>query len=101
MGTVVNVMREIGVDAAGLIDVCEHIFGDNSHHTMSPRPRGLSFENLVELVCALSGANSATVRDVIDMRQVVMRQLLATEEAIEKQFHSLHVSVSKFVHGLS
>jgi hypothetical protein len=77
--SVVRVMRDVGVDPVGLIDFIDYIFcGDFEDE------RGLTFDKLVELICELGGSNTATVKDVVDMRQVVIRQLSLVEDILDK-----------------
>mmetsp|Transcript_98351 Transcript_98351/g.184889 ORF Transcript_98351/g.184889 Transcript_98351/m.184889 type:complete len:174 (+) Transcript_98351:3-524(+) len=55
-----RVIQEVGVDVVGLVDFADHIFkGDEE----------LSFADVMELVLSLRGTNTATVRDVVDLRK--------------------------------
>jgi hypothetical protein len=86
--TVVKVMREVGVDPVGLIDFVDYIFSGDFKDE-----RGLTFDKLVGLICELGGTNQATVKDVVDMRQVVIRQLVAIEEILEKHISTLEATM--------
>jgi hypothetical protein len=78
--SVVRVLREVGVDPVGLIDFIDYIFASVSDEKTD---RGLTFDKLVELIVELGGTNKATVKDVVDMRQVVIRQLANIEDILE------------------
>merc|ERR1719464_990669 len=54
-----RVIKDIGVDVVGLVDLQEYIFKDGS----------ISFSYLIETVLSLRGSNQATVKDVVDMRK--------------------------------
>merc|ERR1719272_2100738 len=58
-------MQSVGVDVVGLVEFSEFIF----------KERELSFPEFVELVLQLRGSNSATVKDIVDMRKQVMQEL--------------------------
>jgi len=78
--SVVKILRGVGVDPIGLIDFIDYIFSADEQHQ---EEHGLTFFKLVELICSLGGSNTATVKDVIDMRQVMMRQLASIEDRLE------------------
>eukprot|EP00928_Gymnodinium_smaydae_P068125 TRINITY_DN5119_c2_g1_i1.p1 TRINITY_DN5119_c2_g1~~TRINITY_DN5119_c2_g1_i1.p1 ORF type:complete len:760 (+),score=176.81 TRINITY_DN5119_c2_g1_i1:211-2490(+) len=67
-----KVLREVGVDVVGLIDLTDLFFerqqdhddDDNSEHEML-----LSFGDLMESVLELRGSNTATVKDIMDLRK--------------------------------
>jgi hypothetical protein len=84
--SVSKVMRGVGVDPVGLIDFIDYIFSGDFE---SKADHGLTFAKLVELICGLGGSNSATVKDVIDMRQVVVHQLANIEDMLEKRIESI------------
>merc|ERR1712226_869428 len=79
------------MNAVGFLDFVEYIFSDDADGSHS---HGLTFEKLVGLICALGGPIDATVRDVVEMRRVVIRQLFIMEESIEAQLRSLRTLVS-------
>lgn len=56
-----RVIQEVGVDVVVLIDLIDHIFNDDV--------KELTFPDLMELVLQLRGTNTATVRDVVDLRK--------------------------------
>eukprot|EP00927_Polykrikos_kofoidii_P070952 TRINITY_DN6730_c1_g1_i1.p1 TRINITY_DN6730_c1_g1~~TRINITY_DN6730_c1_g1_i1.p1 ORF type:complete len:725 (+),score=94.63 TRINITY_DN6730_c1_g1_i1:139-2175(+) len=59
-------MAEIGVDVVGLVDLSDFIFSDATE---------LSFTDLIELVLQLRGSNSSTVKDLVDLRRVIVKEL--------------------------
>mmetsp|Transcript_26787 Transcript_26787/g.48647 ORF Transcript_26787/g.48647 Transcript_26787/m.48647 type:complete len:214 (-) Transcript_26787:260-901(-) len=56
-----RVIQEVGVDVVVLVDLIDHIFTDENSE--------LTFADLMELVLQLRGTNTATVRDVVDLRK--------------------------------
>jgi len=64
-----RVIQEVGVDVVVLVDLMDQIFSDE-------KPE-LSFVDLMELVLQLRGSNTATVRDVVDLRKFLTQ--LATD----------------------
>jgi hypothetical protein len=91
--TVVKVLREVGVDPVGLIDFVDYIFSGD----FDQEDHGLTFDKLVELICELGGSNPATVKDVVDMRQVVIRHLVNIEEMIVEQSSIITCSLESSV----
>lgn len=71
-------LQEVGVDVVGLVDVAEFIFED------VPDDRQLSFEKFVEVILDLRGSNTATVKDIVDLRKFVLATASALEEAIHE-----------------
>eukprot|EP00928_Gymnodinium_smaydae_P017550 TRINITY_DN16710_c2_g1_i3.p1 TRINITY_DN16710_c2_g1~~TRINITY_DN16710_c2_g1_i3.p1 ORF type:complete len:390 (-),score=101.70 TRINITY_DN16710_c2_g1_i3:116-1285(-) len=65
---------EIGVDVVGLIDFTDYIFQDG---------RALSFPAFMDVVLQLRGSNTATVKDMVDLRKCItfeLRKMLRPEE---------------------
>eukprot|EP00927_Polykrikos_kofoidii_P069533 TRINITY_DN6504_c0_g1_i5.p1 TRINITY_DN6504_c0_g1~~TRINITY_DN6504_c0_g1_i5.p1 ORF type:complete len:807 (+),score=156.23 TRINITY_DN6504_c0_g1_i5:102-2522(+) len=61
-----RIIQEIGVDVVGLVDFSDYIFKDGGQ---------LSFPDFMELVLQLRGSNNSTVKDIVDLRSYVMREL--------------------------
>jgi hypothetical protein len=70
-------IQDLGVDVSGLIDYFELIFAERDE---------LSFSGFMELVLELRGSNTATVKDIIDLRKVIssvamdVRQIMIGQE---------------------
>lgn len=60
------VLEEVGVDVVGLVDFQEHIFRSDDK---------ISFANFMEVVLQLRGSNTATVRDIVDLRKFLADSL--------------------------
>jgi hypothetical protein len=78
--TFIQGMRDVNVDPVGLIDFIDFIFKDvecQDHH-------GVTFLKFVEMTVKLGGTNVATVKDVIDMRQVIIRRMFDIERTVKK-----------------
>mmetsp|Transcript_6252 Transcript_6252/g.15528 ORF Transcript_6252/g.15528 Transcript_6252/m.15528 type:complete len:626 (+) Transcript_6252:42-1919(+) len=59
-------LQDIGVDVLGLWDLMSYIFEDG---------KPISFSKLLELLLSLRGGKPATVKDVVDLRLRLMREL--------------------------
>jgi len=55
-----RVLQDLGVDPVGLVDFTDFIFEEQDE---------LTFVKFMEVVLALRGSNTATVRDIVDMRK--------------------------------
>jgi hypothetical protein len=89
---VVEVLRDIGVDPVGLIDFTDYIFGEELSADLGSEA-GLTFEALIDLILNLGGTNKATVKDVVDMRKVVLQQLERIEDALGVTHANLHAKL--------
>jgi hypothetical protein len=58
----VRALTEVGVDVIGLVDFADVIFEDDDE---------LSFGRFMEIVLELRGSNSATVKDIIELRKLL------------------------------
>mmetsp|Transcript_45002 Transcript_45002/g.84459 ORF Transcript_45002/g.84459 Transcript_45002/m.84459 type:complete len:808 (+) Transcript_45002:117-2540(+) len=61
-----RIIQEVGVDVVGLVDFADFIFKDDVE---------LSFPELMEIVLQLRGCNTATVRDIVDLRKFVLTEI--------------------------
>eukprot|EP00929_Paragymnodinium_shiwhaense_P041373 TRINITY_DN21486_c0_g1_i1.p1 TRINITY_DN21486_c0_g1~~TRINITY_DN21486_c0_g1_i1.p1 ORF type:complete len:772 (-),score=187.67 TRINITY_DN21486_c0_g1_i1:362-2677(-) len=59
-------LQEVGVDVIGLVDFTDFIFQDGVE---------LTFGDFMEVVLSLRGTNTATVKDIIDLRKLVVGEL--------------------------
>jgi hypothetical protein len=56
-------LQEVGVDVIGLVDFTDFIFKDGAE---------LSFGDFMDVVLQLRGTNTATVKDIVDLRKLVV-----------------------------
>eukprot|EP00929_Paragymnodinium_shiwhaense_P088884 TRINITY_DN49196_c0_g1_i1.p1 TRINITY_DN49196_c0_g1~~TRINITY_DN49196_c0_g1_i1.p1 ORF type:complete len:1059 (+),score=300.06 TRINITY_DN49196_c0_g1_i1:74-3250(+) len=63
-----RMMSSVGVDVVGLTEFCDFLFLDR---------REIPFECLMNLVLQLRGSNTATVKDIVDMRKFIRQELSA------------------------
>jgi len=61
-----RIIQEVGVDVVGLVDFADFIFKDGVE---------LSFPEFMEIVLQLRGCNTATVRDIVDLRKFVLTEI--------------------------
>jgi voltage-gated sodium channel len=69
-----KIIQEIGVDVVGLVDFSDHIFEDGT--------RELSFPDFMDLVLQLRGCNTATVRDMVDLRKFLSQNFAFVEREL-------------------
>merc|ERR1719174_3526238 len=69
-------LRSAGVDPVGLVDFADYIFSGEFHGSAGGV---LTLEQLIETILELGGTNSATVKDVIDARKVVIEKIEAVD----------------------
>mmetsp|Transcript_95664 Transcript_95664/g.275649 ORF Transcript_95664/g.275649 Transcript_95664/m.275649 type:complete len:693 (+) Transcript_95664:105-2183(+) len=63
-------LEECGVDVMNLVDNIDFIFVDDSDDDQI-KERQLSFSDFMELVLSLRGCNTATVKDIVDLRKFI------------------------------
>lgn len=69
------VLEEVGVDVVGLVDFQDHIFKDTDD---------ISFASFMDLVLQLRGTNTATVRDIVELRKFFADQISNVASAVDK-----------------
>jgi len=66
-------LQEVGVDVVGLLDFGEFLFeGDTK----------VPYEQFTQTILALRGSNSATVKDIVDMRKWLSEKIASFEENV-------------------
>eukprot|EP00929_Paragymnodinium_shiwhaense_P068413 TRINITY_DN3439_c0_g1_i1.p1 TRINITY_DN3439_c0_g1~~TRINITY_DN3439_c0_g1_i1.p1 ORF type:complete len:989 (-),score=223.09 TRINITY_DN3439_c0_g1_i1:260-3226(-) len=64
--TAAKALHEVGVDVVSLVDYANYIFEEGDV---------LSFADFMECVLQLRGQNTATVKDIVDLRKVVVQEV--------------------------
>merc|ERR1712151_1264849 len=59
-------LTDLGVDVLGLVDLSDYIFESNNE---------LSISDFMEVILQLRGSNTATVKDIVDLRKLVVNEL--------------------------
>jgi len=72
--TAAAILTGVGVDVFELVDFSDYIFTDDE--------KELSFADLMNLVLDLRGSNTATVKDIVDLRRFVKLRFSEMEEAL-------------------
>lgn len=71
----VKALQDVGVDVVGLVDFADVIFeGDEE----------LSFTKFMEVVLQLRGSNTATVKDIVDLRKLVHTESVRTHLTLSR-----------------
>jgi len=89
-----RVLSEVGVDPIGLVDLADMIFDSDAageDNNGKQEEIELSFEDFMEVVLQLRGSNSATVKDIMDMRKYVRRLIdpvLSHIKTVEKNLEA-------------
>merc|ERR1719419_1250492 len=68
-----KMVQEVGVDVVGLVDFADFIFEND---------RELTFAEFMELVLQLRGSNTATVKDIVDLRKLIVSELQAAVKTL-------------------
>merc|ERR1712217_491021 len=68
-------LKEVGVDVVGLVDFTDFIFGAGTE---------LSFPDFMEQIMQLRGTNTATVKDVVDLRKLLKERFNCLDEKINE-----------------
>mmetsp|Transcript_14044 Transcript_14044/g.31804 ORF Transcript_14044/g.31804 Transcript_14044/m.31804 type:complete len:808 (-) Transcript_14044:48-2471(-) len=76
-------LDEIGVDVFGLIDSVDAIFSNTKDwHNQDDEGEQLDFSKFMEVVLQLRGSNTATVKDVVDLKKFVRDAVHHTNELL-------------------
>jgi len=70
MPEALKALQSVGVDVIGLVDLADFLFRDNYQ---------LPLRDFMDLVLQLRGANKATVRDIVDMRKLLVQNMARLE----------------------
>jgi hypothetical protein len=80
-----NALQEVDVDVVGLVDIADFIFEEEDKDDEEGKPKeekALSFEEFMDLVLSLRSSNSATVKDIVDLRKFIHKEHVATREQL-------------------
>jgi voltage-gated sodium channel len=84
----VHALHSVGVDVEALVDFADFIFHDKEY---------LELGDFMEKILQFRGTNAATVKDVVDIRMFVQRELHELQHCLQHQFKpSQHQQPSKF-----
>jgi len=75
-----QVVQAVGVDVLGLAELSDFIFQGGA---------GISFREFFKLLLQLRGTNSATVKDIVDMRKYFSQELSAFERSLIRRIQHL------------
>jgi len=68
----IDLLQDVGVDALGLVDMVDEIFASPAVESLGDdEPISLSFTDFMEIILQLRGSNTATTKDVVDLRKFV------------------------------
>jgi len=68
-----KILADLGVDPVGLVDFTDFIFKESEC---------LDFPRFMEVILQLRGSNTATVRDIVDMRKWVAEEFRSLERSV-------------------
>merc|ERR1719460_4032 len=75
-------LQEVGVDVMGLVDLADFIFAGSQDE--DEEPKSLTFEEFLEIVLSMRGNNSASVKDIVDVRRFISKTYSQLEAKLEK-----------------
>jgi len=75
-----QIIQEIGVDVVGLVDMADYIFKDDQE---------LSFTEFIDLILRLRGTNHCTVKDIMEMRKHVMKEVGLIQEGVRNNTEAM------------
>merc|ERR1719271_482565 len=91
-------IRTVGVDPVGLVDFADFIFSGHCNAVSKTQlKQGLTFTQFLELLLELGGNNAARVKDMIDLRKVLLHRFDSIDDGIRKQ----HSYVQQLILSLS
>merc|ERR1712217_511918 len=79
-------LQKIGVDVVGLVDYTDYLFEVEE---------SLSFPDFMEMVLELRGSNSATVKDIVDLRKFLVHEIIGLENKINHMTSTMFGSLGK------
>eukprot|EP00927_Polykrikos_kofoidii_P073259 TRINITY_DN6930_c0_g2_i2.p1 TRINITY_DN6930_c0_g2~~TRINITY_DN6930_c0_g2_i2.p1 ORF type:complete len:838 (+),score=153.37 TRINITY_DN6930_c0_g2_i2:298-2514(+) len=80
----IEALQDVGVDVIGLVDFADFIFGDECDEEDSSEGVELTLAEFMEVVLQLRGSNSATVKDIVDLRKFVQTSITSTNDRIQR-----------------
>jgi len=83
-----HAIQDLGVDVVGLVDFAEVFFTASDDDEAYSKE--LSFAEFMDAVVALRGSNVASVKDIIDLRKIIMESMSKQERQVQDILHSMH-----------
>jgi len=71
-----KVIQDVGVDPVGLVDFSDYIFADALDEKMT-------FTEFIDLVLQLRGTNTPTVKDVVDLRKILVQEMASIRDNLQ------------------
>lgn len=81
-----TIIQNIGVDVIGLVDFADYIFENCDE---------LGFGDFIELLLQFRGSNTATVKDIVDVRKFILAELDSMIQYFESSLQSLYQGLDK------
>eukprot|EP00927_Polykrikos_kofoidii_P002916 TRINITY_DN11164_c0_g1_i2.p1 TRINITY_DN11164_c0_g1~~TRINITY_DN11164_c0_g1_i2.p1 ORF type:complete len:760 (+),score=148.07 TRINITY_DN11164_c0_g1_i2:122-2281(+) len=81
-----KLVQDIGVDVVGLVDYSDFLFKNND---------ALTFNEFMNLVFELRGCNTATVKDIVDLRRSVLSEMAMRMAGLTSQLKRISRSIDK------
>eukprot|EP00927_Polykrikos_kofoidii_P022798 TRINITY_DN21175_c0_g1_i1.p1 TRINITY_DN21175_c0_g1~~TRINITY_DN21175_c0_g1_i1.p1 ORF type:complete len:887 (+),score=135.49 TRINITY_DN21175_c0_g1_i1:62-2662(+) len=71
-----HVLKDVGVDVVGLIDFMDYIYSSSE---LAEEEVELSFSEFMDVILQLRGCNTATVKDIVDLRKFMLERFESAE----------------------
>jgi len=72
-----NILQDVGVDVVGLVDVADTIF--EADPEQADEEKNLSFAEFMNLVLDMRGSNTATLKDIMELRKHINSRFVSLE----------------------
>lgn len=91
-------LQDVGVDVIGLVDFADFIFADDSvtNVQLDDDDNQISFAKFTEVVLQLRGTNTATVKDIVDLRKFVRNAMIETNRQLQTLLDQVLLSQKHF-----
>eukprot|EP00927_Polykrikos_kofoidii_P039742 TRINITY_DN34068_c1_g2_i1.p1 TRINITY_DN34068_c1_g2~~TRINITY_DN34068_c1_g2_i1.p1 ORF type:complete len:749 (-),score=124.82 TRINITY_DN34068_c1_g2_i1:244-2250(-) len=82
-----SALQEVGVDVIGLVDFADFIFQGDVDENGNTSEKKLSFEEFMNVVLQFRGSNTATVKDIVDLRKFITTSIARTNSQVAEVKH--------------
>jgi len=86
-----EILADVGIDVVGLVDFVDYIFeADNvdflGHSTVhEAKEKTLTFGEFMKVILDMRGSNTATVRDIVDLRKFVKERIVDLGRKLDRR----------------
>lgn len=89
-------IRAAGVDLVGLVDFSDYIFA-GEYKAKGIDGGSLTLDQLIEVMLELGSTNSATVKDIVDSRKIMVERMESIDEALENHMSNISTTLTLLI----